>query len=65
MQVKFKIVGRKSNTGYPVRIYIYLNGTRIEMNTGVFIQDPQNFDSLTLVHDDELNHKVKNIKLEL
>lgn len=63
MQVKFKIVGRKSNTGYPVRIYIYLNGTRIEMNTGVFIQDPQNFDSLTLVHDDELNHKVKNIKL--
>ena len=33
------------------------------MNTGVFIQDLQNFDSLTLVHDDEPNHKVKNIKL--
>lgn len=63
MQVKFKIVGRKSNTGYPVRIYIYLNGTRIEMNTGVFIQDFNNFDSLTLVHNGEPNFKVKNIKL--
>ena len=63
MKLKFKIIDRKYSSGYPVRIYINLNSNRIEMNTGVFIQDPKNFDSLTLVHDDEPNHKVKNIKL--
>ncbi len=63
MKLKFKIINRRYASGYPVRLYININGTRIEMNTGVFLQNPQNFDSLSLVHNDEPNNKVKNIKL--
>ena len=63
MKLKFKVVGRKSCVGYPVRIYINSNGTRIEMNTGVFLQDARNFDSMSLIHKEEQGYKVKNIKL--